>query len=507
MTFLPRASFECVAGPQRGRIVRVDVEPFSIGRSEDNALVLPKPSVPEHMAILFRGADRRWRIQVVDPSSSVRIGGTETRDGFLRDGDLVEIAGSSWRLREGASAAPRAAYAGRRTSKRLLLPALVVAAAIALAGGVWMGARFKAHPPAAPDPAGLKVQGIQLIKEREWGKALEVLGAIPPGGGPDSEAQALIAQVESEIRNKRSYEEARLLLERKGFKEALAVLDQIPAASAYAAEAAALRESVRKEFAAKHRSEARAKMETKEWAEARQAARSSLQLEPKDSESLQLIHEIDRREKLSQTTGRTARQPVREKGSGPPAWGQPYLAGDWQTARAELGKDLEAKADESKIARAKEVLGWLEAVESALGEGNKLAEAGKMSEASSRWEKAVSIERGLGLGGQSRPVASLGKRLADEYSRLGQESFAQKAYPAAFQHFIGALRHVQDNEAARQGLARLRRIAQDLYEEAYRLEGADRKAALRKYEDVLKIVTEEDEVHGKARERLHVAER
>lgn len=506
MTLLPRASFECVAGPQRGRIVRVDVEPFSIGRSEDNALVLSKPAVPEHMAILARGADRRWRIQVVDPSSSVRIGGTETRDGFLRDGDLVEIAGSSWRLREGALAAPQATGARRRLSRRFLWPAVVGAAVLALAAGIWAGARFKAQPPAPADPARLKTQGMKLIKDREWGKALEILGAISSEGGPDSEAQILVAQVESEIRNKRLWEEARLLREREGFKEALAVLEQIPAASAYAAEAATLRESARKDLAEKFRSEARARMERKEWAEARQAARSSLQWESRDSEGLQLIREIDRREKQTRTTGRAGRQPVREKASGPPAWGQPYLDGDWKAARAELGKDLEAKTEE-KVSRAKEILGWLEAIESAVGEGNKLAEALKIPEAGSHWEKAVSIERGLGLTGQSRPVASLGKRLADEYFRLGQEAFAQKAYPAALQQWLGALRQVPEHEAARQGLARLRKIAQNLYEEAYRLEGADRKTALRKYEEVLRIVPEEDEFHRKAKERLQAAER
>jgi tetratricopeptide (TPR) repeat protein len=507
VTLLPRASIECVAGPQRGRIVRVDVEPFSIGRSEDNALVLPKPSVPEHMAILARGADRRWRIQVVDPSSSVRIGGTETRDGFLRDGDLVEIAGSSWRLREGASAAPHAAGAGRRLSKRLLWPAVVGAAVVALAVGVWVGARFKAQPAAPADPAGLKAQGMNLIKDREWGKALEVLGAVLTEGGPDPEAQILVAQVESEIRNKRLWEEARLLREREGFKEALAVLEQIPAASAYAPEAATLRKEIRKNITARHRSEARARMERKEWAEARQAARSSLQWEPRDSDGLQLIREIDRREKLARTTGRTARPPVREKGSETPAWVEPYLAGDWQAVRTLLGKDLEGKADESKTLRAKEVLGWLEAIEGALREGNSLAKAGKIPEASSHWEKAVSLERGLALRGQSRPVAELGKRLADESARLGQESFAQKAYPAALQQWLGALRHVPEHEAARQGLARLRKIAQNLYEEAYRLEGADRKAALRKYEEVLRIVPEEDEFHRKAKERLEAAGR
>lgn len=507
MNLLLGASIECVAGPQRGRIVRVDVEPFSIGRSEDNALVLSKPSVPEHMAILARGADRRWRIQVVDPSSSVRIGGTETRDGFLRDGDLVEIAGSSWRLREGASAASQAAGARRRLSRRFLWPAVVGAAAVALTVGVWVGVRFKAQPAAPADPAGLKAQGMKLIKDREWGKALEVLGAVLPESGPDPEAQILVAQVESEIRNKRSYEEARLLLERKGFREALAVLDQIPAASAYAAEAATLRESARKDLAEKFRSEARARMERKEWAEARQAARSSLQWEPRDSEGLQLIREIDRREKLARTAGRSARQPVREKGSETPAWVEPYLAGDWQAARTLLGKDLEGKADESKILRAKEVLGWIEAIEAALREGNGLAEARKIPEASSHWEKAVSLEKGLALAGQSRPVAGLGKRLADESARLGQEAFAQKAYPAALQQWLGALRQVPEHEVARQGLAHLRKIAQNLYEEAYRLEGADRKTALRKYEEVLKIVPEEDEFHRKAKERLQAAER
>ncbi len=390
---------------------------------------------------------------------------------------------------------------------RLVWPAVVGAAAVALAAGVWVGVRFKAQPPASADPAALKVQGMNLIKDREWGKALEVLGSILPESGPDPEAQVLVAQVESEIRNKRAWEEARLLREREGFKEALVVLEQIPAASVYAPEAVTAREEVRKEVTARNRSEARARMESKEWAAARQAARSSLQWEPRDSEGLQLIREIDRAEKLARTAGRSARQPVREKGSETPAWVEPYLAGDWQSARTALGKDLEGKADESKVLRAKEVLGWLEAIEAALREGNRLAEAGKIPEASSQWEKAVSLERGLALQGHSRPVAELGKRLADESARLGQESFAQKAYPAALKLWLGALRHVPEHEAARQGLARLRKIAQDIYEEAYRLEGADRKAALRKYEEVLRIVSAEDEFHRKAKERLQAADR
>ena len=501
-----KAYLSCMDGPGRGRVVLIEIEPFSIGRSEDNALVLPGPAVPDHLAVLVREADRRWRIQVLDPSSSVRIGGAEAMDGFLRDGDLVEIGGSSWRLMEGTSGAPRAVHAGRRTLRRLLWPTVVGAAAVALAAGIWVGVPFKTQPAPLADPAGLKTQGMNFIKDREWGKALEILGAILPDGGPDPEAQILVAQVESEIRNKRSWEEDRLLREREGFKEAMAVLEQIPAASVYAPDAATLREDIRKEVTARHRSEARVRMERKEWVEARQAARSSLQWEPRDFEGLQLIREIDRREKLARTAGRSARQPVREKGSGTPAWIEPYLAGDWENARTMIGKDLEGKADEPKVLRAKEALGWVEAIEAALREGNTLAEAGKIPEASSQWERAVSLERGLVLQGQSRPVAGLGKRLADESARLGQESFAQKAYPAALKLWLGALRHVPEHEAARQGIARLRNIAQDIFEEAYRLEGADRKAAVRKYEEVLRIVPEEDEFHRKTKERLQAAE-
>ncbi len=507
MNRLLHVHLECVAGPDRGRSVSVDLEPFSIGRSEDNALVLTGPAVPEHLAVLVRGADSRWRIQVLDPSSSVRIGGANTRNGFLREGDLVEIGGSSWRLREGASAVPQAVRLKRRPRRRLLWPAVIGAAVVVLAAGAWVGVRFKAQPAPPADPAGLKAQGMALIKEREWGKALEVLGAVLSEAGPDSDVQALVAQVESEIRNKRAWEEARALRGREKFHEALAVLEQIPAASTYAPDAAKLREEVRKSGGQRYLSEARARMEKKEWSEARRAARLALQFEPRNSEVLLEASEIDRREKLGKAAGRSSKQPAQGKGPETPAWIEPYLAGDFEKARASFGKDLEGKPDDPKVLRAKEVSGWIEAIEAALREGNRLADALKIAEASSHWEKAVSLERGLALQMHSRPVVALGKRLADESARLGQESFSKKAYAAASEHWLRALRHAPEHETARDGLNRLRKVAQVLYEEAYRIEGADRKAALKKYEEVLRIVPEGDEFHRKARERLQAAER
>lgn len=497
MTQFPQGYLQCVEGADRGRVVSVDLQPFSIGSSDDNALVIRGRAVPDHLALLVYTHEGGWRIQAV--GSGVRVAGEEVKERRLRDGDAILLGPSTWRFLSALPVSPpKEKMSGSR--KRAVVAVAVVLIVAGASAGLWTARRWQSPLPASLDASQIKAQGMKAMKEKEWGRALEALGSIPAGPAPDPEIQALAAQAESELKHSRTWEEARLLRGKERYQDALNLLDQIPAASAYAPEAKRLREEIQNEMAEKSWAEAQARFRNKEWGEARRAARSVLKGAPGHAGASRLLGEIDRQEKKARGGGKRAVGPP--KGPEQPSWIEPYLSGEWEKARGLLAKEREEARDDLKTLRAKEVFDRLAAVEEALREGTRQMENRRIPEAAGAWEKAAALEKSLGLDKTSRPVAEMGKRLAQEYARMGQEAFGQKAFAAAYGHWARALRQDAGMEEARQGLARLRKIAAELFEEAYRLEASDRKAALRKYEEVLTLVSPEDDLHQKAAARL-----
>ncbi len=89
----PRARLRVVGPEGIERHLTVDGGPYTIGRSDDNDLVVPDPLVSRHHARLV---PRNGRLVLTDLASrnGTRVNGRAVRDAVLGAGDRIEIGGS-----------------------------------------------------------------------------------------------------------------------------------------------------------------------------------------------------------------------------------------------------------------------------------------------------------------------------------------------------------------------------------------------------------------------------
>lgn len=113
----PGTFLEQVVGPGKGRIVELAEEPVSIGRSEDNKVVIPSGSVSRHHALVVRDTEGNFLIKDNGSKNGISVNGNIVSESGLRDGDVVQMGDFVFRFNDPNSrplappeAAPEAPY-------------------------------------------------------------------------------------------------------------------------------------------------------------------------------------------------------------------------------------------------------------------------------------------------------------------------------------------------------------------------------------------------------------
>lgn len=82
---------ECVSGPEKGKVCVLSSDEVSVGRTEDNALVLPNESVSRHHALFYTAGDGSICVQDKGSKNGILVNGDSVGDCALQDGDIVQI--------------------------------------------------------------------------------------------------------------------------------------------------------------------------------------------------------------------------------------------------------------------------------------------------------------------------------------------------------------------------------------------------------------------------------
>mgnify|MGYP001039926115 CR=1 FL=1 len=153
---------------ESGQVFPLGFEVVTIGRHEDNIVVLPDPNVSRHHAeISHQGG--RWAIRDLDSANGTYVNGESIRDPYvLRHGDVIRVGQSQFQVEIPSAAAhhdtlveglqvPAAAAARRPRNPWIIVAALLgLVAVVALGALLWP--RLRGGEPAPTlQPAGTEV--------------------------------------------------------------------------------------------------------------------------------------------------------------------------------------------------------------------------------------------------------------------------------------------------------------------------------------------------------------
>jgi hypothetical protein len=300
---------------------------------------------------------------------------------------------------------------------------------------------------------------------RLWQEALEQYEKVSKINPEYPGLTALVAKVQSEIKNQAACEQARTQIQNGLYEQALSVLVALPQDSAYHPGA------VEQIAAAQAMMEQAEKARQEEKINAEQAARQAQdQLVEKD------------------INGAMAR----------------YAKGDIKGCLEKLNHVRQHSGQTGADAKSR-ARGLIQIVNNAQSLYQKGAEAladKREAEAFEKCEKLIDLDRKLVGRKKSFYAGYLSSKVADRYSSRSFEAYQAGDYASAYAESQKALKAMAGHPNALRMKKMLTAKAKQLYREAYVMEDYNRAKAVEKWKDILTMCDPEFEYHQKALQKI-----
>ena len=521
---LPAARLICLEGPEAGKEYVLTETTVTLGRAGDNTIPINDESVSRYHAEIVRDEEGTYTLRDKGSRNGTLVAGSRVDSLVLQGGEEILLGTTRFRFvapgEVFARPQPEAAAAGPGDASKKKPPAPGSRKRLLLLAGGGGGVLLllllmlllvPGEPPRQPPPPeekpvaptqaasrpsppedrqqkvrNLYQQGIQAAKARNWDEAIRIFDqalALDPAFPLAAEAKAQ-AERERQVHGKMT--QARLLLNEGKYEEASALVQSLPGDTVYSEEIVLLRQRIREGTVKAALAKAEVLMKQRKFAQAREALQAVENLDPGNPEAGRLRAEIAKAEARHARAVR--RQPVR---AGSTRWMRAYLKGYLSEAAERL-----RRAGDTRRAR------QVEQVRLSYEEGLRLYREGKLAQAYSEWDRTLHLDRKLARGKRSFVAREIGRIMAREYVGRGQSAYDQEDYESASKYWRKALAVDPGNPEAKAGLAKLKRMAQKLYQEGYILEPVNLPAAMAKWRQVLNIVPPSDPYYRKASAKL-----
>jgi hypothetical protein len=96
------AFIEQVAGRERGRMFELDGDRISIGRSDDNDIVIATEAVSRYHAVMERIVEGGWLVRDNQSKNGVLVNGNPVQEQRLQSGDVVQVGNFVFRYNDGS---------------------------------------------------------------------------------------------------------------------------------------------------------------------------------------------------------------------------------------------------------------------------------------------------------------------------------------------------------------------------------------------------------------------
>src|SRR5262245_60449198 len=101
---------ELLSGKDKGKLLDVTVERLTIGRNDNNDIVVPSDAVSRYHAVLEKSEEGAFYIKDNQSKNGVQVNGKTVGEARLSNGDVVQVGNFVFRFNESSS--PALASAG-----------------------------------------------------------------------------------------------------------------------------------------------------------------------------------------------------------------------------------------------------------------------------------------------------------------------------------------------------------------------------------------------------------
>ena len=290
-----------LTGPFEGEEFSLSERENTIGRTEDNLILLPDASVSRQHARIV--ADDRERHVLFDLHSSngSYVNRKRVQRALLRDGDVASIGNVSFRFvdRRTGGRGPRTGAEG--ATRRSLLVLGLVSVLLLMAGATVGLVFYNAHQRRAAKQRAEEahsravVDGRNAVTARDWETAVVQLGRAVDYDPTDREIKTLLDRARAEQAAKATADRGDRLAADGRLDAAIKAFSEVPNNSAYFPEVSQKLKKVKAALVEELSSEASALFRKRKYAECHEALVRALDLDPTDAELQKKIGKVERK--------------------------------------------------------------------------------------------------------------------------------------------------------------------------------------------------------------------
>jgi len=268
----------------------------TIGRTEDNFILLPDPSVSRNHARIVLDESGSYVIYDLRSSNGTAVNSKRVSEATLRDGDLVSLGNVAFRFVSSRSGSSSGARARRKGGSKALIVVLGIFLGVMLLGGIIVGVialqRYHRYKVAQEQRAQVEqaiAKAREHIGDKEWAEAVREVDVALEIDAADPVLSRLKEKIGAEQKAKESLDAASSLEDEDRLEEAVKALEEIPKRSVYHKEAGERIGKLKARIDQQIKKDGLAACAARKWMRCHELLATYLDRHPKDDEAYQRI--------------------------------------------------------------------------------------------------------------------------------------------------------------------------------------------------------------------------
>ncbi len=289
-------------GPFEGEEFTLSEKENTIGRTEENLILLPDPSVSRQHARVVVEDTGRHVIFDLHSSNGSYVNRKKVQRAVLRDGDVMTVGNISFRVViPGAARGVSALMAGGPGRRRSALVVALVGLLLVMAGLTVGLVLHKSHKRRVSQQEAQKayqravVAGRAAVGAKDWEAAVADLGRAVEFNPTDRAIQALLATAKGERNHQAALRRGDDLLAMDRLEEARRVLMGIPNSSVYQRSVAGKLAEINERLGRKFLDDGKAAVRRRRYKEAHELLSKGLDADSSSAQGLKLIRKVERK--------------------------------------------------------------------------------------------------------------------------------------------------------------------------------------------------------------------
>jgi pSer/pThr/pTyr-binding forkhead associated (FHA) protein len=287
-------------GPFEGENFTLSEKENTIGRTEENLVLLPDPSVSRQHARVVVEDNGRHVVFDLHSSNGSYVNRKQIQRAVLRDGDVLTIGNVSFRFVAPGGRAGAGGKAGSGRRRSILIFALV--GVLLVMAGLTVGlVLYKSHKRSLKQEQAQQayqkavLAGREAAKAKDWVAAITQLNRAVEFKPTEREIQGLLAKARAEQGNQAALRRGDDLFAMGRLEEARKVLEGIPGNSAYHKAVAGKLKEITARLVRKYMQDGKIALRKRRLKDAHDLMVKALDADPTDVAGLKQLRKVERK--------------------------------------------------------------------------------------------------------------------------------------------------------------------------------------------------------------------